>query len=379
MLILYVVLKYDYGRPENGSSYEHYNFYDTLLHMGHDILYFDFPSLMHKYGKEQMNRRLLEVTKAEKPALMFTELFTDELDPKSIRAVSDSADTVTLNWFADDHWRFDSLSRRWAPRFNWVVTTAASALPKYARIRYRNVIKSQWACNHFVYHKLDAPLTYDVTFVGQPHGNRPAIIRALRDAGIDVRVWGTGWELGRLAQDEMIRVFNQSRINLNLANTSMPVIKQPAYKAAYHSFSKALNVVPFVPEVKQAVKSWLGKSAQPVPPAPPPDAAYSQQIKGRNFEVPGCGGMLLTGYADNLEDYYAIGKEVACFDSTADLIEKIRYYLQHENERAALADAGYQRTLRDHTYVQRFTEIFRQMGLPDNAVSDAMGRVQEID
>jgi len=37
-------------------------------------------------------------------------------------------------------------------------------------------IKPTWeipkACNHFTYQKLDLPLEYDVTFVGQPYGNR---------------------------------------------------------------------------------------------------------------------------------------------------------------------------------------------------------------
>lgn len=67
MLILYVALKYDYGKPKQGCSFEHYNFYNTLLHMGHDILYFDFMTLMQKYGRGWINRRLLEIVKTEKP------------------------------------------------------------------------------------------------------------------------------------------------------------------------------------------------------------------------------------------------------------------------------------------------------------------------
>jgi hypothetical protein len=90
---------------------------------------------------------------------------------------------------------------------------------------------------------------------------------------------------------------------------------------------------------------------------------YGEQIKGRNFEVPGCCGFLLTGRADNLEDYYTPGREVATFDSTASLIQQIRYFLNHEDERLAIAAAGYQRTLREHTYVHRFTDIFRRMSL----------------
>lgn len=389
MLILYVAMKHDYGKPEQGYSFEHYNFYDALLHMGHDILYFDFVGLMQRHGREWMNRRLLEVTKAKRPDLMFTVLFTDELDPKAVREVSNNTDTVTLNWFCDDHWRFDEYSRRWAPCFNWVVTTAETALPEYQGMGYRNVIKSQWACNHFLYRKLDLPREYDVTFVGQPHGNRREIIQALRDAGISVRVWGHGWESGRLTQDEMIRVFNQSRINLSLSNASVPV---PAYEARAKGVARrrllgSLEVAPFSSLLKSMGRRWRsGKGGHFHAEKKIFDRfnaraeQYSDQIKGRNFEIPGCGGFLLTGRAENLEDYYQVGKEVVCYDTVEDLIDKIRYYLCHEGERETIAQSGYQRTLREHTYPQRFTEIFQRMAVADSPRENVLdGKVLSVE
>jgi len=140
--ILYVALRYDYGLPERGHSFEHWNFYDSLLGMGHDLIYFDFATLLDVHGRGAMNRRLLEVADAEKPDLMFCVLFRDELDRETVRAISEGGVTTTINWFCDDHWRFESLSRDWAPAFNWVVTTAVSALPKYRSMGYDNVIKS---------------------------------------------------------------------------------------------------------------------------------------------------------------------------------------------------------------------------------------------
>jgi spore maturation protein CgeB len=90
---------------------------------------------------------------------------------------------------------------------------------------------------------------------------------------------------------------------------------------------------------------------------------FSEQIKGRNFEVPGCGGFLLTSGAEDLESYYELDKEIVCFDRSDDLIEKIKYYLAHDDERAAIARRGYERTQRDHTYARRFDDIFRKIGL----------------
>jgi len=381
MRILYVAMKYDYGKPEQGYSFEHYNFYHSLLHMGHDILYFDFMSLKQEHGREWMNRRLREITATEKPDLLFCALFFQELDKSTIRDISENSATVTLNWFCDDHWRFDSYSRYWAPCFNWVVTTAASALPKYASTGYQNVIKSQWACNHFLYCKVDLPLRYDVTFVGQPHGNRREVVLALRDAGIDVHTWGRGWESGRISQDEMIRLFNQSRINLNLSNASMPIspLSKGAKGAAVGWVSRSLDGVPLGVQLKAVGRGVLSRVTQVAPSAkrlPSPDTysqQYTDQIKGRNFEVPGCGGFLLTGQAEDLGSYYEIGKEIICFDDVDDLVDKVRHYLRHEDEREAIARAGYDRTLREHTYVHRFTEIFQQLGLPCQSPEAVLG------
>ncbi len=331
MVILYVGMKFDYGDPSRGLSFEHCNFYETLRRMGYDLLYFDFPTLLALHGRERMNAMLVDLARRESPDLLFSLLAGDEIAPETIQAITE-AGIRTINWFCDDHWRFESFSARWAPAFRWVVTTAVSALPKYERMGI-HPIKSQWACNPFSYRSLSLPLAHDVTFIGQPHGDRREWIKRLADRDIVVKTWGQGWENGRLDQESMIRVFNQSRINLNLSNASAtrPSLVRRAFKR-------------------------LGRPLMP-------SVAKSQQIKGRDFEVPGCGGFLLTGRADNIDHYYEVGREIICYDSLPDLVDKIRYYLAHNEERAAIAKAGYERTRRDHTYVHRLVEIFRVIGI----------------
>mgnify|MGYP001617003201 FL=1 len=41
------------------------------------------------------------------------------------------------------------------------------------------------------------------------------------------------------------------------------------------------------------------------------------------------------------------------------MIEKIKYYLAREDKRKKIANAGYERTSKDHTYEKRFREIFK--------------------
>jgi len=341
MLILYVAMKHDYGDPRRGHSFEHWNFYDALSRMGHDILYFDFMTLLQRRGRAGMNRLLGEVARAERPALLFSVLFTDEIEKSAMSEISASGATVTVNWFCDDHWRFESFSRHWAGCFNWVVTTAQSALAAYAAIGHMNVIKSQWGCNHFVYRKLDLPQEYDVSFVGQPHGTRRAVIDALRRASLRTSVWGYGWESGRIGQEQMIEVFNRSRINLNLSNAWGP-------------------------------SSWPQRAASIVRRLTGRREAVTEQIKGRNFEIPGCGGFVLSGRAEDLDRYYEIETQIACFEGIDDLIRRARHYLAREDERARIAEAGHARTLSEHTYAHRFTEIFDRVGVPHPPLAAAL-------
>jgi len=369
MLILYAALKHDYGDPSHGYSFEHYNFFDSLNRMGHDILYFDLGKLQDTSSKARLNRRLLEIVRAERPHLMFTVLFREELDKSVVTKISRDTSTRTVAWFCDDHWRFENYTRHWATCFGWSVTTARSAVPKYRAIGYNNVIHSQWACNQFQYQRADIRLQYDVTFVGQPHGERRRWIDALRLAGIDVQAWGSGWESGRLTHQRMIEVFNASRINLNLSKASSTGM-EPAAGFAHRLASRITNVVP------SAVKGTFKKSnrSSRLESGTTGLVRLSDQIKGRNFEVPGCGGFMLTGRAEDLESYYEEGREVACFETISELIDKIRYYLSHEDERTDIAEAGYRRTLYEHTYVHRLTDIFRELRLPVPEPSTILAR-----
>ncbi len=364
MRILYVGMKYDYGRPEQGLSFEHNNFYHSLVSMGHDIVYFDFMTLLQKHGREWLNKQLLEVVKSEKPELLFSVLFTDQFNYETFRTISNKHDTITLNWFTDDHWRFESFSRHWAPCFHWVITTSKAALPKYQAVGCMNVIKSQWACNHFMYKPTGVSPVHDVTFVGQPHGNRRSIVEWLLKQGIKVKAWGNGWGEGRLSQDDMIRVFGQSRINLNLSNASVSNNSGRSVAPIGRLLRRVPGVSPFRRSYR-AVSSFLSRGAVC-------HDGYPDQIKGRNFEVPGCGGFLLTPIVEDLGEYYKPGSEIGVFGTLQDLADRIRYYLENEDERIRVAAAGLRRTLHEHTYAHRFSAIFEQIGLSSPSPADLL-------
>jgi spore maturation protein CgeB len=87
------------------------------------------------------------------------------------------------------------------------------------------------------------------------------------------------------------------------------------------------------------------------------------QLRLRDFEVPMSGGFYMVEYAEELEDFFEVGKEIVCYEGPDDLVNKIRYYLAHEVEREAIRKAGHERALLDHTWKRRFEKAFREMGL----------------
>jgi spore maturation protein CgeB len=349
MRILYVGLAYDYNKPERGPSFEEMNFRSALVGMGHDVVAYDFGDRQRALGQRRMNTELVDVARRTDPDVVFFFLFGDEIPPSAVAQVGQAAGAPTMNWFADDHWRFERFSSRYALVLDWVITTDHAAMERYHALGMEQVILSQWACNRYAYEPTGDSIAHEVTFVGQPHGDRREIIDRIRAVGHEVECWGLGWPGGRIDHQEMVRIFSTSRINLNLSNSATPP-----------------NTI------RVRVGRLLGRGHS---------GPLRSQIKGRTFEVPGCGGLLLTERVPHLEEYFEIGREIAVFDGTDDLMTQVDHWLDDEDARAAVAEAGYQRVIRDHTYDRRFEHIFRTAGLlqPSDAVIPPTGRANVSD
>jgi len=75
------------------------------------------------------------------------------------------------------------------------------------------------------------------------------------------------------------------------------------------------------------------------------------------YEATGVGAMLISDEKSNLGELFEIGTEIESYRDADELIDKVRYYLSHEDERARIARAGQARTLREHTYLHRMREL----------------------
>jgi glycosyltransferase involved in cell wall biosynthesis len=75
------------------------------------------------------------------------------------------------------------------------------------------------------------------------------------------------------------------------------------------------------------------------------------------FEATGCGALLITDYKKNLHELFDLEKEIVTYKSPEEMVEKIQYYLTHEEERKKIASAGQKRTLLEHTYKKRMERL----------------------
>jgi len=156
-----------------------------------------------------------------------------------------------------------------------------------------------------------------VSFVGAGYFNRQEFLQGLLD--FDFKIWGSDWRLSsplgpyiqkqaaRVSEEEIVRIFNASRINLNLHSSP---------------FHQGIN----------------------------PQGDY---LNPRVFDLAATGAFQLVDWRQQLPEFFQPEVEVATFSSLTELREKIHYFLAHEEERRQMAQRSRERCLRDHTYRQR--------------------------
>lgn len=148
----------------------------------------------------------------------------------------------------------------------------------------------------------------DVLYIGHCEDDgREEVLQFLHDGGIHVRVYGTRWE-------------SVQRRKSWLAMQNIRQVWGEEYAALLSGSRIAL--------------AFLSRRNQDV---------YTR----RCFEIPACGALMMAPRTKEMEGFFVDGKEAVFWDSPADLLEKVRYYLAHDEERHAIAIAGRERVVRD--------------------------------
>lgn len=91
----------------------------------------------------------------------------------------------------------------------------------------------------------------------------------------------------------------------------------------------------------------------------------------RVFEVMGSGSFLLTNWVPTIEELFEDKKHLVLYRSMDEAVDKAKYYLSHDSEREAIAQAGYEHVLNNHT-IQKRVDVILETFLNSRRPKDAM-------
>lgn len=79
----------------------------------------------------------------------------------------------------------------------------------------------------------------------------------------------------------------------------------------------------------------------------------------RIWDILACGGFLLTNYQPELDDFLTPGVHLETYRSMDELVEKVLYYLEHDEEREAIALNGYRKVCSEDSVLHRVISIIK--------------------
>lgn len=373
------------------------NLYLPLVDLGYDVVEFEYdlfetfqnldPTIPKQkefidQNRPKLTQELLHQIKAAhatRPIDVFFSYFYDAcVLPECIDEIR-SMGIKTVNWYCNGSYQLH-LVEQISPHYDWCLVPERFRLEDY-RALGANPIYCQEAANPNIYKPYKVPLEFDVSFVGQAYGDRPAYVRYLVDQGIDIHVWGYGWKSPETSIDPADTRFSIRRVLYITQRLStlegwragadrMSHLLRPrngvssAPGVLNHGLPSHLlgGVLPDVEVIQMYSRSRINLGFSTCGNTHMTNDRILQ-VRLRDFEVPMSGGFYMVEYMEELEEFFESGEEIVCYTDPQDLSDKIKYYLGHDAEREAIRRRGYERCRRDHTWQKRFESTFEKIGL----------------
>lgn len=320
----------------NVESMDYINIVLPLIELEHSVYLFDILNEIDKNSNEIKN--LIQFFNVD---LIFFIPVENEIDIKFVFSLTKKY--KTLVYFYDDSWRTE-YSANWANAVNFVVTSNINWKFNFKNSR-ACIIYAPFFINIKKYKILpDSEKKFEVSFVGQYHPSRAWVINKIKNSGIPIKVFGKGWAKdSELTHEEMIKVFNESKINLNLSNCIN-------FDLRHLLDFKNNSLIDLMKSYKLILGSKYKK-----------DQKVFEMVKSRFYEINACGGFQISFFAQGLEREYIIGEELDIFENTEQLVNKIKYYLENEKQRESIANKGYLKTIQIHDSKFRLSKIFSKI------------------
>jgi spore maturation protein CgeB len=81
----------------------------------------------------------------------------------------------------------------------------------------------------------------------------------------------------------------------------------------------------------------------------------------RAWDIMASGGFLLSNFQAEYAMYFDLDKDLVCYYSEEDLLDKVDFYLSHSTQRQQIAQNGYEKVKKYHTYAIRMQEMIKKI------------------
>jgi len=160
---------------------------------------------------------------------------------------------------------------------------------------------------------------YEVLFIGSYENIRFEYLNFIAKNNIQVSIFGNGWE-NINAHDDNLIIYNKAVLKSEYVNAIQ---------------SAKINI------------SFLRK-------------IQDDQQTMRTYEIPACGGFMLTERTANHKEIFREGKECEYFESKSELLKKINLYLNNDNDRNIIINNALNKLDHTDTYSGKIERIINE-------------------
>ena len=307
----------------------------AIRSLGHELFVFEdrqhtIPGRIRKrlrfldrYDLRIINRRMLSKAASAKPDITIVT-GGHRISSETVKKLKNYG-IVCILWTIDAPLYFQPIIDV-APFYNQIFCQGTEAIELLDKAEIRGAQWLPMACDPDYHHPVECTSEEkekygsDIVFVGSHYPDRAALFEKMAD--LDIAIWGPGWESlpkssplnGKIrgkhtTPDEWLKIYSTSKIVL-ATHYQDPGKRVPVYQAS-----------------------------------------------PRIFEALACGSFLVCDHQKDVFSLFKDGEHLVSCDDATDLIVKVKHYLDHPEERTAIATRGRAECLAKHTYVHRIKAL----------------------
>lgn len=280
--------------------------------------------------------------------------------------------------FRPDNLLIPFIDKEWAKEFDlfWLTSIETSYLYEKWGANY---IFLPYAANPYKFKPTSYTTIRKVGFIGTPYGSRINMMNTLIEGGIPLDVYCKNTLQNTQNEEKHFEIkFSpptistwKSFINLIAFQEGRTVLKgylaNKLSNVRLHEDSLYITLLPKVSFEKMLdiyssyTLSLSSTSARNTDVLDSP----LNVINLRAFEIPMVGGLQFCRYSDELSGYFEEDKEIVFYRSHDELVDKASYYITKASEDSIIQmkKAARLRAENEHTWLIRFTQLFRALGL----------------